>query len=107
MTDFSFHGIADLYLAQVNPISVVFLVAAFGGIWWRVGRGKSASATRKELARILFSSATVANLPTGAALLICAFDPSLLPKIKEQVIQIGWAGLIVNFEGVMVLREQW
>jgi hypothetical protein len=93
MADLSFQGIADFYLAHVNPISVVFLVAAFGGIWWRIGKGKSASETRKELATILFAAASVANLPTGAALLICAVDPSLLPKIKEQVIQIGWAGL--------------
>jgi len=58
------------------------------------------------LIRLLIGSLSASVVPTGLALIVCAFDLSLISSIKGVEVYVGFAGLALIFIAILATCEE-
>jgi hypothetical protein len=58
------------------------------------------------LIRLLIGSLSASAIPTGLALIVCAFDLSLISSIKGVEIYVGFAGIALIFIAILATCEE-
>lgn len=91
----------DLFFNHINEISVSFLllISVF-----HVGR----SVLKKEpmsLDKLLTPAMAAATIPTGMALIICAFSPSNVSKLESINVHLAIAGIALIFLAVHTIKQ--
>lgn len=96
------------YFEIINQLSVGLASVAFICLWARqlilVRNGKINELNFSSLAS---GSLSVATVPTGIALVLCAFDTSLLPRLSDLHLHIWVAGAAIFFLGITSFISEW
>ena len=92
------------YFYYLNQISVIFLLGAFLVLWVR---NYYFSEYEIDLESLIGSALASATVPTGAALIICAFDSSLVPLLKDLHLHLSVAGASLLFVAIRAIRKMW
>jgi len=89
-------------LENINHITVIFffLGATILAIYTRIKKQSI------ELARLLMGSLGTSTIPTGIVLMGCAFDISLIQKLKGVEIGIAAAGVALVFVAIKTFIEE-
>lgn len=87
----------NMYFDYINQIAVLFLLIAAIAV----------GIMRKEwsLDVILTPALTSAAIPTGIALIICAFSPSYLVRLADLHVHIAVAGVVLLVLAVVSLHR--
>lgn len=96
------------YFEVINQLSVGLASFAFMCLWARqVILIKESKMEKLEFGSLASGSLSVATLPTGIALILCAFDTSLLPKLSDLHLHIWIAGAAIFFLGITAFISEW
>lgn len=83
----------DLFFLKINAISVVcILVTTIFVSLIRLSKGLSVG-----LDDVMSPALASATVPTGISLIICAFNPSYIPKLEQMNMYLSVAGVVVIF----------
>lgn len=91
----------DFFLQYLNQLAVGCTIVTFILMLYKNHRaGVTAS-----LETLLVPAFSAAALPTGVALLMCAFDTNLLQKLTDYNVHIAVSGLALLYVSVSALRN--
>ena len=89
----NFSSILSQFLSHLSAITVVFAIL-FAGISLFLS---PAAGQKKDLEFILNKALAGSSVPTGIALLLCAFSPDLLIKLDGASLNVAVAGITLLF----------
>ena len=96
-----------VYFDYINQLSIGATLLSFAILWMRRALQKSSHDRDFRLEVLLASSLAVATVPTSIALIACAFDTSLIPRLTELHLYILVAGAALLFIAVMAFAREW
>jgi hypothetical protein len=92
-----------IFFSYINQVSVVFLLLTFIIIWIR----KLFSKAHYDLETLLSSAFTAATIPTGIALVLCAFDKTLVTHLQDINVHLSVAGAVLLFIALRTVSKEW
>jgi|GEM_PF-3683776 len=91
----------DLFFDKINEISVSFLLLI--AIIYAIKRLLNSEPL--ALDGLLTPAMSAATIPTGFALIICAFSPSNVSKLESINVHLAIAGVALIFLAIHTIRE--
>lgn len=98
----------NFFFNYFNQISVLFLIITFFTIWIKnyVAQRKE-SGKEKELDKIIGVSLASATIPTSFALILCAFDDSLIDRLAGLNLNLAVAGIVLFYVAFKTIKQDW
>lgn len=92
------------YFTYLNQISVFFLLSTFIILWIR---SYYFSEYEVDLENLIGNSLASATIPTGLALIMCAFDSSLVNLLQGLHIHLSVAGAALMYVSIRAIAKTW